>query len=319
MTAPSRQTMSASVDTLIICSCDQTYFPLAKGLVLSILDAGPLPAGVGLGFVDIGCEPAAIEWLLERNVMVRRPDEGDMGILADPGWGYRRSQLCRPFLPALFPQVPVLIWIDCDSWVQDASIFPCLRAAVRREPDKLFIAPEFHYSYTKIIEDAVGREQELFSYYEPAFGRDIAEPLSMRPPLNTGLFAMSAGNPLWQAWGYEVRRLYGPSSRDLAPRVRHMMEQTALNGVARRIGCVVLIDPLYNYLSLWTRPKRDAEGVVRVALPPHLPIGIIHLAGGWKHFGRDYFNEGLLYRCGDYLTESDRSTLFPDVPRQGVR
>jgi SAM-dependent methyltransferase len=74
----------------------------------------------------------------------------------------------------------------------------------------------------------------------------------------------------------------------------------------------MLLDPLYNYISLWMTPIRGEGGLVRVALPPHVPIGIVHLAGGLKEFGRKYFDEGLFYQQGAYLTDSERFSLFAE-------
>jgi hypothetical protein len=299
-------------DTLIVCSCDQNYFPLVKGLLLSILDSGPLPAGLGLALIDIGCDVAAVRWLRDRGARVCVPDTRILGGLADAALGYRRSQTCRPVLPKLFPDAAAFIWIDCDAWVQDSTIFQCLRSAVTKNPDQLFIAPECHYSYTPINADCQARHQEMFSYYEPTFGAEVAARMCRRLTLNSGLFAMAANNPIWGEWEREVRRLYVEQPGDYAPLVRHMAEQIALNVIAARESRVTLLDPLYNYVCLWNPPFRDVDGVVRVALPPYLPIGLIHLAGGWIRYGAAYARRGLLYRSGSYLTDADEAILFQE-------
>lgn len=305
--------MQTPVDTLIVCSCDQSYFPLLKGLILSICEQGRLGAGIGLAFIDIGCEARSVSWLQERGVRVCRPDPQILGGLADPALGYQRSQTCRPLLPKLFPDAAIFIWIDCDTWVQDASIFPILRSAVEKDRDKLFIAPECHYSYTHINDGCLERHQEMFSYYQPVFGTEVAQRMCLRPTLNSGFFAMAADNAIWAEWETEVRRIYLGEPNEYDPQVRHMAEQIALNVIAARGSRVTLLDPLYNYVCLWNSPFRDAEGVVRVALPPHLPIGIIHLAGGWLRFGAAYASRGLLYRGGSYLCDEDRTLLFHEL------
>jgi hypothetical protein len=306
-------------DTYIVFSCDQNYFPLAKGLVLSLQENGPLPEGICLAFLDIGCDAASRAWLIDRGVRMRSPDPCILGPLADESLGYRRSQASRPFLPRLFPEARTLLWIDCDTWIQDASIFPQLRAAVAHHRDKLFVTPELHYSYTAITHDPDARREEMYSYYQPTFGSETAARLAERPTLNSGFFAMDRDNRVWPEWEREVRRLYLEGSRPFSPIVLHMAEQVALNVVASRGPRVRLIDPLYNYLALWTRPRRDADGIVRVALPPHPAVGIVHLAGGWRFFGETYFREKLLYRSGDYLSDADKATLFRPRPAAGFR
>jgi hypothetical protein len=311
--------MGRDIDTLIVFSCDQGYFPLAKGLVLSILERGPLADGIGLGFIDIGCDDAALTWLRERGVRVRTPGCDVMGELSHPRFGYRRSQVCRPFLPKLFRGITTFVWIDSDAWVQDVRVLKYLREASEKDPDDLFITPECHYTYTHVNESYCERHKEMYSYYEPVFGPDVARSMCELITLNSGLFAMRAHNPLWLEWETEVSRIYLQDSSTYAPMVLHMAEQTALNVVARRSGRITLLDPLYNYVGLWTLPFRDTDGIVRVAMPPHVPIGILHLAGGWRRYGKNYFENGLLYRSGEYLDRADTAILFGGESTAEVR
>jgi len=299
-------------DTLIVCSCDRSYFPLVKGLILSLLDPGPLPEGIGLGFIDIGCDAEALRWLTERGVYVRKLEEGAVGRLADAALGYQRAQACRPFLPRIFPEAQVFVWMDSDMWVQDRTVFAYLRKAARSEPDKLFISPECHYSYLPINADTEQRRHEMYSYYEPAYGAEIAQSLCKRFTLNSGFFAMHAANGIWVEWARQVRRLFLDEYDRYPSIVRHMADQVALNVIANGSARVRLLDPLYNYISHWTPPVRGEDGVVRVALPPHVPVGIVHLAGGMAYFGRAYFEQGLFYRAGAYLTPDDARMLFPE-------
>lgn len=303
------------LDTLIVFSCDQNYFPLAKGLVLSILEPEGLPGMFGLACIDIGCSPDALAWFASHEVKVCPPDPLIMGALADPQLRYRRSQTCRPFLPQLFPGVKTLIWIDCDAWVQDRSIFQQIRAVLRANGEKLLIAPECHYSYSWVNDNGAERRREMYSYYEPTYGPEVAGRMCERLTLNSGLFAMSADNALWNEWAWEIGRLHLEDDSRYPPIVRHMGEQIALNVIAYRSTRVMLLDPLYNYISLWMPPIRDSSGLVKVALPPHATIGVIHLAGGWTAFGEMYLRNRLLYKSGSYLTESDLNILTSNPER----
>lgn len=305
----SRSSSRGGPKTLIICACDQPYFPIVKGLILSLLDPGPLPDHIGLAFIDVGCTRPSLEWMEGQGIRIGKLDPAVMGDLASAKLGYQRAQTCRPFLPKLFPDAETLIWIDSDTWVQDRSVFTYLGDAVPEYRQHLFIAPEYHYSYTYVHDDVKGRREEMFSYYEPLFGGETALLLSTLPTLNSGLFAMDAGNAIWTLWEEEIKRIFLGESTPREIVVRHMADQIALNVVARRVNKLMLLDPLYNYVCLWTPPVRDAQGIVRVALPPHVPVGIIHLAGGWKHYGERYLRERLLYRDGEYLTPEERIEL----------
>ena len=304
--------MRSGIDTLVVCACDEKYFPLAKGLLLSILEQGPLAPGIGVAFIDIGCGPSATQWLRDRGVEVCVPDPDRFGGMFDSKLGYQRAQTCRPLLPKLFPGVTNLVWMDSDIWVQDVSIFSRLRSWLTENPDKLLITPECHYTYSHINDDPIERQSELLSYYEPVFGPEIARRMCLLPILNTAFFAMAADNRIWAEWESELRRIYVEGSEEYAPLVRHMAEGMALNVAARRGSRALLFDPLYNYLCMWTLPFRDAAGVVRVALPPYAPVGVLHLAGGWANMGKRYFDRGLLYRAGSYLTDEDKSVLFQE-------
>src|SRR5689334_8589856 len=182
--------------SLIVCSCDQTYFPMVKGLVLSITESGALPANSRMAFLNLGLDGAALQWLENQGVLVRELTHAAVGELADPRLGYQRAQACRPFLPRLFPDEETLIWMDSDMWVQEPGVLAALVNAVAERPDHLFIAPEWHYSYVYINDDIDGRHAEMYSYYAPVYGETVARRLSKLPTLNSGFFAMRADNPI---------------------------------------------------------------------------------------------------------------------------
>src|SRR5437868_2139202 len=143
---------------LVVFSCDEAYFPLAKGLVLSLQNQGLEKSGIGLGFIDIGCAAESVNWLRGHGVRVLSPSpdacDGLTGIVA----GYHQSQICRPYLPKLFPDVGCFVWLDSDVWVQSGDTVKSLAAYAERERDKLFICPECHYAYATLNSD-------LFKYH----------------------------------------------------------------------------------------------------------------------------------------------------------
>jgi hypothetical protein len=283
---------------------------MVKGLILSILDSGPLPDGISIAFLDLGLDRSSRQWLEMKGVLVRAMSSDAMGDLCDPSLGYQRAQTCRPFLPSLFPEASSFVWMDSDMWVQDHALFPILSTGTAQHPQQLFIAPECHFSYFYVNEYAEYRFQEMYSYYAPICGDAEASRLARLPTLNSGLFAMSAQNEIWPKWSEAIRQVFSAPKNTYDAKVLHMSDQITLNMLARCGERVTLIDPLYNYLCMWTPPRRGEDGVVRVALPPHLPVGIIHLAGGWKQYGERYLADGLFYQRGEYLSDSDLKTLF---------
>jgi len=296
---------------VLMSSCDEKYFPLAKGLFLSLLEAPEvLGSDIRLAFLDIGCEPASLKWLQTRGIEIVSGNNSIMGGLSHPHLGYHRAQTCRAFLPDLFSDADVLGWIDCDTWFQDATIVKGLMAEALKTPDAIFICPEVHYTYTKINDEVRVTHKEVHGYYEAIYGTEVADTLHVMPSVNSGFFVMHRTNGLWDAWRGEVGKIYGDDFEKHSPIARHFGEQTSLNMLIKTGHKAVYFDPLYNYLCLWNPPFRDPAGIVRVSYPPFNPVGMLHLAGGWRYFGRTYSERGLLYKAGDYLEDSEKITLL---------
>ena len=294
---------------LVAFSCDEAYFPLAKGLVLSLQNQGLEQRDLGLGFVDIGCTAESLAWLRGRGVRVISASDNALGGLTASVSGYHLSQVCRPFLPQLFPEADCFVWLDSDLWVQSSDVVKSLAIYASRERDKLFICPEWHYAYATLNSDILKfHVNNVRHFFRMAYDEEIAATMSVKPTLNSGVFAMAADNPLWALWADEVKSLYGREYPQQGEYIRHMAEQMALNYVAHRSGAAVPVDPIFNFMCIWALPFRDEAGVVRVPLPPYAPIGIVHLSL-WKLRRNFYFQHGLLFQQGQYLTETERRLL----------
>jgi len=302
---------------VMLSSCDEGYFPLVKGLFLSLLQ--DLPPEVELAFLDLGCSDRSLSWLRDHGVKIVSPDHEVLGQFGDARYGYHRAQICRPFLPRLFPDADVLSWIDCDTWFQDTSILPLLMAEALAHPEAVLAAPEIHHTYSQVNNDAQARQAELFGYYAPLFGDEIARKYSIQPTINSGFLVMHRDCPVWRLWGDAVTEIYGENFDRYDPLVRHFAEQVSLNKLIHDGAKMRSFDPAYNYLCLWTFPHRDEGGTVRISAPPFTPLGMLHLAGGWKHFGRRYYDAGLLYRSGAYLSQADRDLLLTDQATETFR
>ncbi|HEX3484764.1 MAG TPA: hypothetical protein VHT51_06860 [Micropepsaceae bacterium] len=299
------------MSTFVVFCCDRNYFPLAKGLVLSLTNAGLEESGIRLAFIDIGCEPDSVAWLRERGVHVLPSSQ----LTAIEGLqnvkGYHLAQICRPYLPRLFPEASAFIWLDSDLWVQSADTLKLLALYADNNRDKIFICPEWHYAYAAMNSDIVKFHVNNIGYhYNKAYGREVAAKLSVRPWLNTGVFAMAADNPLWARWGEELKRLYARHYAEDGDLARHMADGVSLNYLVAESSAAVLVDPLFNFTCMWALPYRDPAGVVRVPLPPNTPIGIVHLSM-WSGRRKFYFEHGLLFQQGQYLSPDERVLLLP--------
>jgi hypothetical protein len=296
--------------SVVVLSCDEGFFPLAKGLVLSLVACQLERHELRIAFIDIGCSSDSLEWLRGRGVLVLQAEPCVLGPLEDAAKGPLRAMACRPLLPRLFPEAEVFVWLDSDVWVQTPDAVVHLARLARAHPDRLFICPEWHYAYTALNKDIRANHVENWvGYYRAAYDENTAVEMSARPNLNGGVFAMAAGNPLWAMWWDELVAVYARDGGRLDAATRHLAEQMALNVVAHRSGRAVGVDPLFNYLCALGMPFRDGQDVVRVPLPPASAIHIVHLVR-WNVLGRAYLERGLLYQRGSYLGIEERETLL---------
>jgi len=305
--------ITSYADTAVVFACDLKYFPFAKGLILSALATGALRDGVILTCIDLGCSPQQLEWLHAHGVSTLNVND-QPGLPFDPSLGYRRAQLCRPFLPQLIPHQTILIWIDADFWIQDSGFFTAIAEIARVGRGRIALCPESHPSYSQFSEvPNPVRRTELFRYYEPVFGSDIASQMADKVVLNTGLFAMTRDSSLWGRWAECLMDVEESSNRIDATAVRrtakHFIDQTSLNVLLADSEEFIRVDPLYNYICLLGSPFVDNTGRVRTGRDPFTTIAGVHLAGGF-YWHRRYLMRGLFYERGEYLTDEDISTLF---------
>jgi hypothetical protein len=292
---------------LLVSSSDERYFPLAKGLFLSVLEHRER-LNFDLGFVDIGCSEHALNWLRRQGVIVV-----DGAILAADfpreRYGYHLAQICRPYLPDLFEAWEVISWVDCDAWFQDASFIDILFQEAIAHPADVLASTELHYTYVGGDGRPVTNQTALQRYYSAIYEPELAARLTGLPAINSGFIASHRSNPFWSAWKRQIEDIYLRRYGELGAVSRHFGEQFSLNALLRSDHAVRLFDPLYNYLCCWKTPFRDEDGTVRAALPPYPAIGMVHLAGGWRHFGDTYNERGLLYDRGTYLQADERRVL----------
>ncbi|HXJ01436.1 MAG TPA: hypothetical protein VNH44_09435, partial [Micropepsaceae bacterium] len=240
------------MSTFVVFCCDQNYFPLAKGLVLSLAGAALEEAGIKLAFIDIGCDAQSLAWFRERGVSVLPASRLAAIQGLENVQGYHLAQICRPYLPQLFPEAGCFIWLDSDLWVQVAETIKLLAYYANDERTKIFICPEWHYSYGNMNSDIVKfHVNNIGHHYRMTYGPEVAARLSVRPWLNTGVFAMAADNPLWSLWAEEMKRLNAGDYGEHTSLARHMADGVSLNYLVADTSRAVLVDPLFNFTCMW--------------------------------------------------------------------
>jgi hypothetical protein len=302
--------MSQSAATAIIFSCDQAYYFLARGLVLSLADAGYPSADVGVVLIDIGCDADALAWMKERGVVIvpfdPSPLPANVLSVITPS---QRAMAMRPWLPQLVPDFEHLIWLDCDLWLQNGEVIHHMLAGANAAPQSVTLAPgTSHYNARFYIDiGALIAMQRV--WYESCCAPDLARELSAIVHYSSAVFGMRRASPVWGLWGEEVARVY-PLIAARHPAVVHMAELIAMNIVLAKTQQFIRLDPLYNFHCNGAGVMRVPDGrVMTNMMMPLREVGVIHLAN-WSQLRERYIERQLLYRSGDYLTATERAWIM---------
>jgi len=303
-------TNDSSANSAIVFSCDEAYAVLARGLVLSLADAGFPRPEIAVILIDIGCKPETLSWMKDRGIRVVPFEpalipQAIMSVITPA----QRAQVVRPWLPELLPQIRHFVWLDCDLWVQNGEFMNLMIAAAQMMPDAVMIAPansHYHSSAYSELHEIIGMQLLWYTAcYEPYLANKAASTLSY----SSGVFGMRATSPVWALWRKEVEFLY-PAMWAKNQKLMHLAEQIALNIViVRNPSMIVRLDPLYNFHcnSAGVMRAPNDRVLTNLMVPPR-EIGIVHLAN-WSFLRKDYLNLKLLYRSGEYLTPAERASI----------
>ena len=270
--------MAAPAETLICTAADAAYFDLLAGLIRS-LRAAPASQALPVGVLDLGLEDAQRDWLAGQGVRC-----------VEPGWdvqipwpvpGHYRAMAARPHLPRYFPGFATYLWLDGDTWVQDAAVLEDFLAPTRR--GQLAIVPELDRGYWTMYKPPKlwGQNQKAFAW---AFGPHAGYRLGRNPILNVGAFALAGDAPHWAEWAAAHRaaigrfRLTGRSARNF---YFQLSEQTAMNYVCFKLRRPFTLLPATAnwFCGKGTPAWCAARRLVVEPHAPHAPLGLVHLAG----------------------------------------
>jgi hypothetical protein len=257
-------------DLVVASAADSGYFPLLRDAVLSVRALQP---NVAIGIFDLGLTTEERAWLAEQAAEIVRPAWD----IAFPGRerapDVLKAEFARPFLPQYFPGFSMYFWLDADAWLQDWRVVELYCAAAGR--DRLAITPEIDRAYKRHYKRPKPFGWTLaWKNYRTAFGWRIADRLGRNPMVNSGVFALHADAPHWQAWRRVLTRVLQRTQFTPAA-------QTSLNYVIFAERLPVNFLPAYcNWMPGDAPPAFDAErGLFVEPHAPHEVIGVMHLAG----------------------------------------
>jgi hypothetical protein len=258
----------------IVTGADAAYAGMLEECLRSIRDK-PGSRGMTLCLLDVGLGK-------HRDRLAALADR-----VVEPGWdidfpakaqtpGYFRAMFARPFLPRHFPGHRLYLWIDADAWVQDwRAVELFIEGARQSDPASgqpcLAVVPEIDRSYRNLTGAWQEFHDVIHKSYAEAFDQATADELVRYPLINSGVFAIRAEAPHWQAWADTLKAALQRTTSSL-------VEQAAINHVVYRQKLPAALLPSWcNWICHHAAPRRDpASGALTEPLLPYQQLGIVH-------------------------------------------
>ena len=213
--------------------------------------------------------------------------------------------MCRAFLPKYCGDDRVIIWLDADAWVQDASALNILERGA--QTSDFCAAVELDAQYT--LSPPLRRLSNLQNWYDVNLDYQESVRLYQLPVINNGVFAMKGSSPVWEIW----QGLFRIATSRTTELRRYISDQLTLNAAVYRNGVSASILPAsYNWcVHLGAVGWSETKGAWRVLSLPHRAIKILHMSGmgnryseiRWPKLEGGSIGRTLLYRNGDYFLE----------------
>lgn len=271
---------------LIVSASNDEYLDLLDGMLASI---GGRLADFDLGIIDLGLSDAGKDRIRARktNVHFARAEWRRTFPGIDKAPEYKKVFVSKPFIPDIFPGYEDYVWVDADIWFQDAgAIDDYVEAGNTRGGGAAF---GFESSPTYLPQKVQSLEifgkvfvKDVKSYFlngtREMFGSRIAAEIGMPPILNSGLFHMAGGSPVWRAW---QETLLAANLKRRHRRRAQICDQTCLQvALIRRELPHAVMPAVYNWLPFMSAPLIDAETFALLDPAwPHPPIKAVHLVG----------------------------------------
>lgn len=189
----------------------------------------------------------------------------------------------------MFPGYDGYVWVDSDIWFQDAGAIDDYIKVGEKTGAAFSFESHPSYRHPRKV-----RKLEVFGkvfikgvkfYFlnktREMFGSKVAAEIGIiLPGLNSGLFYMAAGSPVWQAW--QETLLAANLKRQ--HRRAQICDQTCLQvALIRRKLPYAIMPATHNWLPILAPPLIDGETLALLdPVWPYPPIKAIHLTTGWR-------------------------------------
>ena len=296
---------------IIISASSAEFFHFLQGMILSIREK-PEGRDQPLGCYDLGLTDVQRDWLGHHGVT-----------LATPGWEFGldensgvpapfRAILARPHMPKYFPGHDIYRHMDADAWVQDWGAVELYRRGAAG--GIMAVTPEIDRAFISNYGTSRSYHAFIIKVYTDLCGPEAAAKYQEYPILNTGVFAIPAGSPIWERWSARI-------AESLSHGRNFHVEQASLNyelfeDFERYVAeGLQFLPSRCNWVCHQALPKLDTvTGLLVEPFLPNAPLGILHRASDdfkQKKTGRvatldgQFVEMNLKYREGNYETDLD--------------
>ena len=269
---------------LIVSAANDEYLDLLDGMIASI---GGKLADFDLGIIDLGLSDAAKDRIKARKADARLARAEWRRTIPGEAPEYKKVFTSKPFIPETFPRYDDYVWVDADVWFQDAGALDDYIKAGNARGGAAF-SFESHPSYRstqkirrlEVFGKTVGIKgikDYFLNRRREMFGSRVAAEIGMHPTLNSGLFHMAAGSPVWRAW---QETLLAANLRRQRRRTQ-ICDQTCLQvALIRRELPYAVMPATHNWPPILSEPLIDTETFALLDPAwPHPPIKAVHLVG----------------------------------------
>ena len=264
---------------LVVTGGDAVYFPLIEELRQSLRAAFPGDPP-RFAVIDAGLTPDQVARLESVGALVARlPDDPSFPAAALRKRPALAANLGKLWLDVLFPGFETLIWLDADTWVQDAAAVRLVLGAAGT--GALAIVGGGGRCWERPIEvrwllkGLWGLAQVRSFNFKNGSHADlplsVLRDLGTRPLLNAGVFGLRADAPHWAAmrrWQAHILRHGKPFTSD------QIAMALAIHTDGLRLE---LLPESCNYIRPWRFDPREPALVEYWY--PYPKVGIVHLAG----------------------------------------
>ncbi|NTG29935.1 hypothetical protein G6L08_22550 [Agrobacterium rhizogenes] len=299
MTKYGTDTSLSAIDVAIVTACDKKFTPLLEGWLGSIKRA-KLPTLSSIYVIDSGLDESVTAALLRADVKVISLSEFAIDELSEMPVDLK-SIYIKPSLPTVFSRHEIILWIDCDCWIQSQdAIIDCVRSvdgvqfSCCVEVDRSFLP----FSLNDLNESMAFGSGNIKSYYleylellyTRYFDDDLAYHLKYCGMLNTGVLCMRTKSPIWGKWRRYCNDSFDKVGGFFSGDGRSpdfLLEQLSFNALIRMNDFEFnLLPSTYNWPLHLRRPYILADGTFVEPNFPFNPIDILHMTSTtkWKTF-----------------------------------